>query len=500
MGGEVFLFEEKRYTESDREIYPALRALAEEERNSGARYRVEDHIIEKRRRDDYFLVECGDGEPYVKSKFVGFLYYQDKVYVSLPKYVREDTEERERLQIYRDICRLLYRFRNTYTNWLLSPSAFQDMTREMEAAERLGELYQRNGLYTVPRANYNTASGRVLWGRTAAKHVPDLYGEAPVYLRLERRTRGGEENEISELQKALLYFLFEERGYRFILPRYPVMEKSVLSWEEIRENEDFFASLLREERQTVFDDDRIDLLETMLDLLCGRAYGGREGRCAAYGVARFEDIFEKILGECLKNQITIDKVEEAGIAGKITKVSLDSRLLGKKIEDINADTYEIIRWNYEGRKSGRSRRPRNAADRNRDISVPDIVCELPEQRACMLIDAKYYQIYSDDREMSGYPGRDSVLKQIHYKRLLETLYRSAPSRPVICNLFLLPDGRAEETAPMFRKSGWVDYPGEKIHLVHVNMTRLIRELLRGSTESSRLQRELWSVAAEEKTS
>ncbi len=513
MSREVFLYEEqyyieekkcyteeeKRYTKADSEIYLALQALAGEEEEGGARYYLEDQILDKRQKDDYRLVGRKDrgGGQWVKSKFVGFIYYKDKILVSLPKYVSEEAEEVERLRIYQDLCALLYQYRGVFTDWLVTSSDFQDMTRELQAAEKLGELYRRNGLYTVPRSSYNTVSGRVLWGRTVAKQTPVLCDGTPIYFRTERRKRCGEENEISEVQKALLYFLFEERGYRFLLPGYPAMKKGGFSWEQVQEKVDFYRSRLRNERQMVFDDDRIDLLETMLEFLdspAGNGRGGREGRCAVYGVAHFEDLFERLLGECLNNQIEVQKAAREGVSGKITRVSFVSKLLGRKIEDINADSCEIITWNYDGHQSKRSNRPKYAVDWNRDISVPDVVYELPEAGVCMLIDAKYYRIHADDREMYGYPGRDSVLKQIHYKRILEKLYRKVSPQPEIYNLFLLPDGGAEESGPLFIKVGEVKYPGENILLIHVNMARLVREALKGTLENPRFQEELWREA------
>ncbi len=508
MSREVFLYEEQRYyKKANSEIYDALQALAEEEAK-GARYYVVDPILDKRQEDDYFLVEQDqdrNGELWVKSKFVGFIYYKGKILVSLPKYVPKNANDAERMKIYQDICVLLYHYRNTLKDRSLSTPEIQDMTREVELAEKLGELYQRNGLYTVPHSSYTTVSGRVLWGRTVAKQTPVLCDARPIYFRRERRIRRGEENEISELQKALLYFLFEERGYRFLLPGYPAMEKGGFSWDQVLENADFYRARLWNERQMVFDEDRVDLLETMLEFLNSHAEngrGGREDHCEVYGVAHFEDLFERLLGECLKNQIGVQKVTKKDISGKITRVSFDSKILGKiddingNPDDINADP-EIISWSYNGGKSRRGMGSRYAVDWNRDISVPDVVYELPERGVCMLIDAKYYNIHVDGGVLSGYPGRDSVLKQLHYKRLLESLYDdSASDQPKIYNLFLLPDGEAGEGDPLFRRSGEVKYPGEEIFLINVNMERLIRETLRGNTGRANFQEELWRAAVE----
>ncbi len=113
----------------------------------------------------------------------------------------------------------------------------------------------------------------------------------------------------------------------------------------------------------------------------------------------------------------------------------------------------------------------------------------------MLIDAKYYNIHVDGGVLSVYPGRDSVLKQLHYKRLLESSYDdSASDQPKIYNLFLLPDGEAGGGDPLFRRSGEVNYPGEEFFLINVNMERLIRETLRGNTGRANFQEELWRAA------
>ncbi len=122
--------------------------------------------------------------------------------------------------------------------------------------------------------------------------------------------------------------LFEERGYRFLLPGYPAMEKGGFFWEQVLENADFYRARLWNERQMVFDEDRVDLLETMLEFLNSHAENGRVGKedhCEVYGVAHFEDLFERLLGECLKNQIEVQKVKQKDVFGKITQVSFDSR-------------------------------------------------------------------------------------------------------------------------------------------------------------------------------
>jgi len=499
-----YIYEEKHYNIEQSE-YKALSAL------EATQYGVEDPILSKQEPENFSLVEKGrdkDKGEWIKSKFVGFLFCNDEIYISLPKYLENDKKEPEETEVekarnfrvYQDLRRLLYKFRDPFTEWLRDPSNFEDMTREVRAAQKLGDLYQRNGLYTVSRSRYNTVSGRVLWGRTVAKHSPDLYNGAPIYPRLERRTRNSEENEISEVQKALLYYLFEERRYNLVLPGYPVMMKSRLSWEYIKEKSDHYLPLLREERLMVFDDDSVELLDTILELLSD-THASREKKndYRVYGIARFWYLFEKMLGECLENQIEIKKGNEDN---KTTKVLLKSKLLpGEPINDIN----EKMIWRYNKKKK-----------EDKHFSVPDIVYELPDKNICMLIDAKYYRIKdnsnSDNKSsdnMSGFPPYDDVIKQIRYKMLLENLYKRELKEadgiqpPVIYNIFLLPDGTeeydgTEEQKDLFTQPDSlpfrVDYLGEKILLIYVNMTRLIQETLEKKTPREDFKNELYRIA------
>ena len=157
-----------------------------------------------------------------------------------------------------------------------------------------------------------------------------------------------------------------------------------------------------------------------------------------------------------------------------------------RIPDINSDALNPIQWNIGKAAAHRTN--------NKNISIPDIVLDFQDQAHCVIIDAKYDQIEVTDRDPSqtvtGHPGRDDVLKQLHYEEIFRRIYRQKKLDLTFTNIFAVPLTKALGMAGavtlddgLLSLVGTVDvnYGAEikKIQVMAVDMDQLVPKILEG---------------------
>ena len=499
------LIEEKQY--ADPKKYPIITYLEEKKY---APLELEDPIFDK--VDKYSLFKFrGTPAASMKTCFVGYFCDKDAngkefCIISLPKTTdqtilskKETDKEANDVLSYHAAFELMIKFLYRYRRELVKKDslfnyATVDPANDLMLANRLGELYLKNGPYTVAESEINYRSGVPLWGQTVSRILPDVIvdeADATVslhYPKLIKKRSRCLETEITEIQKAALKHLFCDKHYSSILLLQPRVENSAYSYEDLKNNP-FILGRLKEEQLRTFDDDDREMLEILILLLSDQPH--QESR-KIYAITKYERLFEMMLGEYWGNQVSISyRMEQKENLADVTFRS-ECPDIGI-VQDINCDALNPIKWNVCGAETKR----RN----NYNIFIPDIVLDFQEQAHCVIVDAKYYDVKLPENTVSGslfdHPGKDDVLKQLHYEEIFRYIYAKKQLQPTLSNIFAVPLTKemAEYMRPSLEANATtedilipvgmvnVEYTPEakKIRVIAVRMGRVMSELLSGES-------------------
>lgn len=397
----------------------------------------------------FFSFGTRSGVKYIRSNFVGY-FCDEEIYISLPKITDDrvsitDPSEvaTERSRIYakefEQLLKLLYR----YGKYLakkdsLFSTMLQDPANELSIAQRLGEHYLRCGLYTVSETDTNYHSGVSLWGKTVTKVTPDIVWDPsissyiPIYPRVIKKRFRREESDITEIQKAVLKHFFYEENFSAILQIWPDVENSLYNFEQLKGSERYIQRLSEELIRT-FDEDNREMLELLIQALSAHSSPHRR---RVHAILKYDILFEAMLGDYFKNQLSLwNRGKHSLLNVSFTSNYHDIKLIRDiNADDIDDDKYNLIKWNLCGIEAKR-------VD-NYNIFIPDVVFDLPELDQCVIIDAKYYNIRIEgdgtNKKLCGYPGKDDILKQIHYKEIFQKIYMNHRKHPNITNIFVVP--------------------------------------------------------------
>lgn len=498
---------------------------------------IPDNLLNK----GYNYWETEDGEletkklfPDGKVGFCGFLYFNGTQIVSLPKYeCREGLcPDAEALMPKIDrLAELLFHYRD----YLEQRDSLYQYCVTHQPGDNLILLYKklrgdyfRRGIYKKD-AVVPAPKGRIDWHATVSRKKAFLSGDAPFYRNPLRKRKVFAENEVSEIEKAVLNYISERN---FLGSKQPSFSDAALSMGEIQSDLRKYLRLLEREKRQAHRDDDVKLILLLMRILQSELIAAASADKAdphIFAVANFEFIFEKLLGDYFGNELVDDLA---------SKTEVDSDFSLQKINRIG----QTIQWHLKGPLADRIDGIENYTARKllgnfataddlkytlqKDTARPDAVYRY--QNECLyILDAKYHQlsiwsIKQQERDelrlLDGLPNQSAdIYKQYYYAEMLKHYVQEKNSPPEnrhlptkIQNVFVLPkqkeffdrdekkDKKSDEKADeKLICAGYNERGDERIYLVFADTYRMMQDIISGNFDVEQNRKELARVIGSE---
>lgn len=452
---------------------------------------VEEHPFTKRIDHELFKLEKHKKAMTVTPDFVGFIFHGDELYVSVPKYFNlpdrdhEDmlSDDKEMWKVISTIIQLFDRYKEklSVTDPLFR-KCNSTFSNKFYAAKTLGKIYFERGLYESSNVEYDTPFGSTAWGRTVNEVTADIFDDTPIYSKDVKYRTVDIYNEVTEIEKAVLHYLFQETPYGFVMGMEINESSDKYVFKEMcdENNRDYYLNILREERIKTFDDDFIRMIDIMISLIEDDDDSGKN----VMAVMRFDNVFEEMLGDWFGNQLSLYDIKKQGLLVKLYSYFIPAGPDGSRKIEINSDDNTNVDWKWldEGKVQPFVYTTGDYWVNRVNISVPDTIVEstvddgTQRTRVSVIIDAKY-DYYGK------YPERNEVLKQIHYENLIKNVYEVNKAGNVeVHNCFMLPYYSKDmfDNEELFIYKGYLDYKSgtdRRIYVIGVNVPLLVSRIM-----------------------
>ena len=327
---------------------------------------------------------------YQDDDFIGLKFVDGKPQVTFPRGYRLGCTDAE--------------LRSDVLNLLGAIKKFTTREEGNETPEMIGSLdssyplrsYQyiildflQNGYYLEKETRYvDGTRGRINWKRTIQTKQVQIDNGNAVYLDFAIRVnRTNDNNLITRIHEYCVYESFVQLGWLYfpssLLPPKP----------RIALNKRIFESVLRKEMHNTFDDKKKHLFTCMLNVIAGKSETLADSTVSAFGVDRFEYIWEGMIDYVFGESNREDYYPKAH--------------------------WHIVRQNVLHYESSELR--------------PETIMKYQDN--LFILDAKYYK-FGITGHAGHLPNTDSIQKQITYGKYAEQQKFAHPNR--IYNAFLMP--------------------------------------------------------------
>lgn len=404
--------------------------------------------------------------------FVGVINIGVYVIKCYPKYISETRNPMDEMQ---QILQVLRRY-NSREQLLISASGDDESNDFNLLAIILFFIddYVEYGIYSNPiEINELNGEGEINWDKTIGETYP-LLSNNRVY-HTEFYTYGSSEDEFDyfkQLHECIItqcFLKLKELGLSELFD----IEEVVLYDGELSDfgGEDYILYRLSRELAVQFQSRKQIVLKTMYNYVSkGKLHEGENG-LSLFGTNSFNLVWEKVCSDVFNNQLNT-KLEYLSLPQPLAEQYFnekDNTLLG---------LIEKPKWNRI--KDGRLLK----SHRVEETLVPDIISFFPKDDGeCFgIFDAKYYNIYLDERRVDGQPGIGDITKQYLYQLAFND-FINAHNFTKIQNAFLMPTekdtGEYLGTAEMSMLSN-LSVPGlSNISVVKLPAQKMFRWYLAG---------------------
>lgn len=342
------------------------------------------------------------------DEFVGLRFEDGRPKVTFPRGFRLSDDES---QTRKDIVRLLAAIQRFSGRQEGSSSSFLNgdvqLTFPILSYQYIIKDFLANGYYIEKETQYvDGTRGKINWKRTVQKKQPVYNNGNLVYLDFVVKTNQVNSNNLlTRIHEYCVRESFEKLGWLYLtgetLPPKP----------KIRFNKRMFTSVLNDALNSTFNDHKRLLFTSMMNIVNSRRETVDSVDQEAYGVTRFEYIWEKMI----------------------------DHVFG---EDNKDQYFPHAAWHIVSGNSIVS-----------SALEPDTI--MLHEDNVYILDAKYYK-YGITRNPMHLPGSASIEKQIVYGEYVQT--RKGISGDRIYNAFVMPfDSGSEEKPYKFVSVGTADW-------------------------------------------
>lgn len=354
----------------------------------------------------------------VKFNYVGVIYFDERLILILPKYMKMPSAAFEYAKV-RQLIQLFMKYsqhqKDLTQDEVESFGYIHDekLSNIFVLADFLMLDYAENGLYTSDKVNRSiNGPGEINWNETIEELDMFIIDETPFYPEFYTiEPLLDEEHIIHQIHKAILNEVsaFLTKFEILNIFNYEPLQFDI-TLEELGEL-DYLLNCIESEMQVEFSDRKILLLKAMKSYLLKEKFQSTRNQYKLFGTRTFHVVWEKVCSQVFANQYELFK-------NYIPKPVWTELATNRTAEEATL--------------------------------IPDILVHNIEQNAFFILDAKYYLTQFSMNENNHFgvennPGIGDVTKQYLYEQTLRR--KSEIVRESDCyNIFLMP---TEETSEFF---------------------------------------------------
>lgn len=416
----------------------------------------------------------------ISFKYVGIITYKEKVIFVFPKYIDKEDSELN-LQEFKPILNLLKEYSKTeklYSEELetLGLEIENDYTNKISLLINILDNYIENDIYynEIVTDEYN-GDGEILWDKTVNNVIPFIINNQVVYLDFITKLNILDDSSlITNIHKFIVNECIEflcNTGLDLYLGYN--LDKIDCDLEDIGDSE-FIIKKLEMEMHIQFNDNKINVLKSMISFINNNFYKGDQNNINLFGTRNFYIVWEKLCSRVFKNEFESNEKES-----KYEKFYINPPIW----EDLKRCNMSIDESDEIITKKNRL--------------TPDILktYEYNDEKYLLILDAKYYNIEFSDNEVKYNPGIADISKQYLYRLALNS-YIEKNAIEKVENMFLFPTHNENSiigyvSLDFIKAHISNNDENNKIKLIKLNVEELIR--LYCNKESIRIDEFLNSI-------
>jgi hypothetical protein len=319
---------------------------------------------------------------YYSIQFVGLVFLGKKTLAILPKFLEdEDIDKPKTIKLILKVLSTYEKFSDKFKNRdddYLIVNLESDQVSDFFVANFLLNDFVKNGYYTKSTTTLKkNGEGEISWEKTISDITPILSNRVPYYFDTYNFNKDNDIlNKVILLHKWVIKEFYDE--FADLLGLRVNIDRSIPDIGEIW-SQQFINSLLDKELRTTYSDNKILVLKA-LKTFFNKSSFFQKRRTTLFGTRNFQNVWEHICSFVFKN------------------------------EYINYQE-EIPRPKWENLLD-------NKINEEKRTLKPDVIRNFNSY--LLILDAKYYNIKFDQKDLIGNPGVEDVVKQLIYEKALQT--------------------------------------------------------------------------------
>lgn len=364
--------------------------------------------------------------------FVGILVVGEEIILSFPKYVNENEMTIEKMKQIINVIKKTKFIEQKINS--ASGNFDNQIFNPLGLILNLLDSFRENGIYK----NYHdiieiNGEGEILWDQTINDTFAILSNNIPFYTELKTiKTEENINDYFRWLHEFILTICSERLKNAGLLSLFDMKEISLYEG-DVSDfgDKDYILFKLEKEINVQFISWKKDVLKTLYTYIAEDKVEEQGFGISMYGTNNFKWIWEKVCSEVIGNQLNTALQE------------LPLSIKGRYLKNKNKKLKEIIenpKWiPYKNNKDMKI-----SHDSDKTL-IPDIVnlISIDNRIFFGIYDAKYYNIYLDDKKLSNYPGVSDVTKQYLYQLAYSDFIKVNEIKEVQ-NVFLFPSDEETE--------------------------------------------------------
>lgn len=352
----------------------------------------------------------------VQFRFVGAVFYEEFIILVLPKYVSKNISDIEKAINMRQVLRILKVYekqatKNKEEEYLISNLNNSEVS-DFILADFILNDFSKHGYYEKKQEVIVQGNeGEIDWDRTINDTVPFFVKSRPYYLDTYNRTQANDDSDvIKRIHMWAVEFCYNNFG---VILGYNLSSIDIGNSDiRLLGNKDYLINVLKKELNQTFIDQKVNLLKAIITLLGKYANFSKSTKMTLYGTRSYALVWQDICSFIFTNEL--DKFNKE--IQKPLWINSSESVSNNKKESFKPDIIKTLSYN------------------NNEFFI--------------ILDAKYYLIEFNGKELENNPDINDVAKQLLYQKLFEHL-----EGRVFRNIFLFPSNHSND---LFTPFGFVN--------------------------------------------
>ena len=371
---------------------------------------------------DIDRIKIEKGDILYRFTYVGMISIEDNSFIIYPKYLKDETIEKERINNYiklKEILKVIRKYNKSkeQEQFFLSDDNSSNFNLITLVLELLEDYYQ-NGLYfNEERIIELNGEGEILWNKTINENIAYFNSsKKPIYL--DFYTSNSQINEEDFFRRLHSYILTDSCQKVETLLNILDVEPVNISTQDLEDFGDanYILYRLNNEENRQFITRKKKVLEMLKVYILKKENSNKDNNISFVGVNSFNLVWEKVCSVVLNNSLN-KTLKELSLSHNDNRTLLEIIDKPKWRDRFSGNEYE------------------------KDTLKPDtVIVSNIANKELEIYDAKYYNIDFSSEGIKGQPGIGDITKQYLY----ELAYLKKGFN-IIKNAFLMPVDNETET-------------------------------------------------------